>query len=155
MTINRELSAAVIVAWVAVGLATPALADPAAPGPVFEGNYTYSGPAVANGPSITAQWIATSCGVGCADIEVPPVAGQAGFSAQAQLGYGGWSLTHQNVPDAVVCNDGHLGVGNITYRWDGTEGTRSGRANAWVRDVPTCSDVSKFPSFSFTLTKGS
>lgn len=152
MTINRKLGSVVVAGGLAVGLAGPALADPPAP-QMFDGTYTYSGPAIANGPNITTQWIATSCGVGCANVAVAPAAGQAGFSAQAQLGYGGWSLTHQNVADAVVCNDGHRGVGNITYRWGGTLGTISGRAESWVRDVPTCSDPSKFPSFPFTLTK--
>ena len=97
MKFHRELSAALTFACVGVGLASPALADPPAPG--------------------------------------------------------GWALTHQNVPDAVVCNDGHRGVGNITYRWGRTEGTISGTANSWVRDVPTCSDTTKTPTFSFTLTK--
>jgi hypothetical protein len=120
---------------------------------MFVGAYTYSGPAIANGPNITSQWIATSCGAGCANIAVAPAAGQTGFSAQAQLGYVGWSLTHQNVPNAVVCNDGHRGGGNINYRWSGTVGTIPGHAESWVRDVPTCSDTSKFPSFPFTLTK--
>jgi hypothetical protein len=152
MKFHRELSSALTFACVGVGLASPALADPPAPG-IWQGTYTYAGPAVASGPGITRTWIATSCGTGCAQIQVSPVAGQGGFSAEAQLGYGGWALTHQNVPDAVVCNDGHRGVGNITYRWGGTEGTISGTANSWVRDVPTCSDTTKTPSFSFTLTK--
>jgi hypothetical protein len=152
MTISRELSSAVIFACVAVGLANPASADPTGPG-MFQGTYTYSGPAISGGPGITRTWIATSCGTGCAHVQVSPAAGQGGFSAEAQLGYGGWALTHQNVPDAVVCNDGHRGVGNITYRWGGAEGTLSGSANSWVRDVPTCSNTSMTPGFSFTLTK--
>jgi hypothetical protein len=119
----------------------------------FDGTYTYGGPAIANGPNITTQWIAASCGVGCANVKVAPAPGLTGFSGQAQLGYGGWSLTHQNVLDAVVCNDSHRGVGNITYRWGGTVGAISGHAESWVRDVPTCSDPSKFPSFPFTLSK--
>lgn len=152
MTINRLLVSAVIFGWVAGGLANPASADPGGPS-ILQGNYTYSGPAISGGPEITRSWIATSCGTGCAHVQVPPAAGQGGFSADAQLGYGGWSLIHQNVPDAVVCNDGHRGVGNITYRWAGTEGTLSGSAYSWVHDVPTCSKMSMTPGFSFTLTK--
>ena len=88
VTINRKLGSVVVAGGLAVGLAGPALADPPAP-QMFDGTYTYSGPAIANGPNITTQWIATSCGVGCANVAVAPAAGQAGFSAQAQLGYGG------------------------------------------------------------------
>src|ERR1700752_4864406 len=148
MTINRSLGSVVVAGVLGAGLAGPASADPPAP-QTFDGTYTYSGPAVANGPNITTQWVPTPCGAGCANVAVAPAAGQAGFSAQAQRGYRGWSMTHQGGSNALVGNDGHRGVGNITYRWAGTQGTISGQASSWVRDVPPCSDTSKFPYFGF------
>ena len=57
MTINRKLGSVVVAGGLAVGLAGPALADPPAP-QMFDGTYTHSGPAIANGPNITTQWIA-------------------------------------------------------------------------------------------------
>src|ERR1700730_3998149 len=142
MTITRGLTSAVIFAGVAVGLAGPAWADPAPPG-IFEGgNYTYTG------AGITRPWIATSCGTGCTHIEAPPVLDQAGFSGDAQLEYGGWTLTRLNVPDAVSCKDGSRAPGNITYRWN------PGWADTWTA-VGFCGDLprTEYQSFPFTLTK--
>jgi hypothetical protein len=72
MTINRRLGSVVVAGVLGVGLAGPAVADPPVP-QSFEGTYTYSGPAIANGPNITTQWVATPCGVGCANVAVAPV----------------------------------------------------------------------------------
>jgi hypothetical protein len=141
MTVSRWLSSAVIFAGVSVGLARPASADPAPPGG-FDGTYTYTG------AGITQTWIATSCGTGCTHIEASPVADQAGFSGDAKMGYGGWELTRLNVPDAVLCKDGSLAPGNITYRWN------PGWADTWT-SVGVCGDPPRtmYQQFPFILTK--
>ena len=102
MTINRALSSAAIVACVAGALASPALADPPGQGATFEGTYAYFGPVVFNGPPIANTWSATSCGWGCARIVVQSVPDQAGFTAQAELAYGGWVMALHDVQDVLV-----------------------------------------------------
>jgi hypothetical protein len=145
MTLARGLSSVIVAAAAAVALASAARAAPS-----FEGDYTY------HGEGIERTWHVTDCGLPypCAHIDVPPVAGKAGFGGDAHIAGNTpfWILTLHDVPGTVTCGDGTNAPGNISYQWN-IDAPFEGKASTWTT-VGVCGDPPRsYGQFAFIITK--
>ena len=128
MTITRGLAAAAILAGVAVGTASTALADQ----PTMSGHYIKTSSAVSappGTPTTTSDWYATPCGDGCASISDP-----GGVLGQVRLLNGQWTM------DATMnaqCVDGSQvpSALSVHYTWD--PNTLAGSSQTTAK-VPEC-----------------
>ncbi len=161
MNIAQVLGAASILAAVATGVPSPALAGgptsptspnvpaPAAPGGELSGIYTFT---VESGNTTT--WTITPCGPGCAAVAATnSSAGNAPYKGQAQLAGDRWNMTAAR-PDALTCDDNTRAPGTTRYSW----GAATLAGTAFSQGGPgTCgsTDPSGFrgPTSEFTLTK--
>jgi hypothetical protein len=113
MTITRRLAAAAILAGVAVGTASTALADQ----PTMSGHYIKTSSAVSapGTPPTTSDWYATPCGDGCASMASKP-GGPA--QSQARLVNGQWTL--DSAVHTLICPDGTVAPNAVSahYTWD-------------------------------------
>lgn len=141
MVIRRICCASVAFAGALVGHAAPAAADPMTLSH-FQGNYT-----VADSVGSTRTWNVTACGDYCSNIVVPPAEGKVGFSGSA-TNFRGWVATFENVPDAVLCDDGRTAVATLNYRWD--IDTLSGYGSRVTTD-PSCQVPQENAQFTFTM----
>lgn len=119
-------------ACAAVGFAGPAQADD------FSGTYIRTG----SGESST--WVVTPCGSGCAH-----VADSDGWSADAHLVGGLWTLT-VNLPKATVCNNDGTAPGTLTYK---VAPSRQEGTVVNVRPAPCQLAPAYSKSMYFTLTR--
>jgi hypothetical protein len=110
---------------------------------VLDGAYTFSD------GTMTRSWHASPCGEACINIDVSPAAGKAGFSGKA-TNFRGWVLTVENVPDAVMCDDGSTATGGINYRWD--DGL-TGYGYTFTTVDACGKPPTQYQQFNFTLTK--
>ena len=161
MNIAQVLGAAAILAAVATGVPSPALAGgptsptsptvpaPAAPGGELSGIYTFT---VETGN--TTSWTITPCSPECADVAATnSSAGNAPYSGQAQLAGDRWNMAAAR-PDALTCDDNSRAAGTTIYSW----GAAILAGTAFSQGGPgTCgsTDPSGFrgPTSEFTLTK--
>jgi hypothetical protein len=127
MTITRGLAAAAILAGLAVGTASTALADQ----PIMSGHYikTSSALSALGTPPTTSDWYATPCGDGCASISDP-----GGVLGQVRLVNGQWTM------DATMnaqCVDGSQvpSALSVHYTWD--PNTLGGTSQTTAK-VPEC-----------------
>jgi hypothetical protein len=128
MTITRRLAAAAILAGVAVGTASTALADQ----PTMSGHYVKTASAVSappGTPPTTSDWYATPCGDGCASISDP-----GGVLGQAQLVNGQWTM---DATTNAQCVDGSQvpSALSVHYTWD--PNTLAGSSQTTAK-VPEC-----------------
>ncbi len=161
MNIAQVLGAAAILAAVATGVPSPALAGgptsptspnvpaPAAPGGELSGIYTFT---VETGN--TTSWTITPCSPECADVAATnSSAGNAPYNGQAQLAGDRWNMAAAR-PDALTCDDNSRAAGTTIYSW----GAATLAGTAFSQGGPgTCgsTDPSGFrgPTSEFTLTK--
>jgi hypothetical protein len=110
----RKIPAATVaLAAVAVVLAAPASADQPRPDQVVTGAYSLH---FTDGSLPDTSFNATSCGIGCAQINFSNATGQGQFYADR------WNVAFPPNPAAWRCPDGtvHRGVDNL--RWDPATG---------------------------------
>lgn len=129
---------AVVLAGVAVGLASPAAAEE------LNGTYRYDH----DGPSTWSTWTVTSCGPGCADVAATGGANWAPYGGQAHLDGADWTMVSP-WPDAGTC-DGTPVTASRTLSWDAETLTGTGFAS-W--EASDCGPAERSDRFSFTLTK--
>ncbi len=161
MNIAQVLGAASILAAVATGVPSPALAGgptsptspnvpaPAAPGGELSGIYTFT---VESGNTTT--WTITPCGPGCATVAATnSSAGNAPYTGQAQLAGDRWNMTATR-PDALTCDDNSRAQGTTIYSWGAV--TFAGTAFS-QGDPGVCGSTDprgfRGPTSEFTLTK--
>jgi hypothetical protein len=107
MTIIREITAATMLAGLAVGTASTAWAAP-----TMSGHYADTETGAA-GRSFTNDWYVTPCGDGCASIN-----SNGGPVGQAQFVNGQWTM---DVTGTAACPDGTRSAANALsdhYTWD-------------------------------------
>jgi hypothetical protein len=131
VTIARTLTAALIIAGVAaLGLASPAQADPA----LLNGTYTGDGNA---GDFIWT--ISSECATeGC----TANVTSRQGWSSIATLSKGRWNM-NVSKPDGVTCDDGRVLPATVTFSIDAvtlngtiTSDSNAGCAGGEIRQDP-------------------
>lgn len=142
MKITRVVTASVISAGLAVGLASPARADDAAP-PQAPVTYTFNWV----GGTLPTTWTVTQCGTACAHIEDSGNANNAGWESDAYLLNGYWTMfVHRT--DMIACDNGENFPADAQYNWDNS---LHGIATANTGGV--CGDTPAPVQANFTLTR--
>ena len=140
-------AAAVLLAGsVALGTATPALAQEEPADPNAPGTYTFE---AANGEK--AQWTITACGddaVHCVHVVSSGSDKRAPWNANAYWTVGSWLVVVQQ-PDAILCPNGDTRPGSNNYSWDDTALT--GYASVNVNGE--CGGNAQSVAIPFTLTR--
>lgn len=137
MPITQGLTATTIAAVAAVGLAGPASAcEP------LDGTYSLDN---TGDPGALTTWIADST---CDPTRcIVHIASSRGWSGDAQLVGGGWTMTVDR-PDGTVCLDGRLSGAIQTWSWDPET------LNGEVSGVPNGQGANcEAPADVFALTK--
>ena len=149
MNLTHAATAAVL-AGVALGLASPALAEEAGNIPEADpgalGTYTFEG---ADGESAT--WTVTPCAedtFNCIHVAEAGKSARAPWSANAYRSVGSW-IIFVGQPDAVLCGDGATAPGINNYSWDGDSLT----GYASISDASGCSAEPENLALPFALTK--
>jgi len=142
MTITQRLAAAAILAGVAVGTASTALADQ----PTMSGHYIKTASAVSappGTPPTTSDWYATPCGDGCASLASTP-GGPA--VSQARLVNGQWTLA--SAVHTLSCPDGTVVPNAVSayYMWD--PNTLAGTVQV-TYNVPACGNPAGYQTTNF------
>jgi len=142
----RKISAATVaLAAVAVPLAAPASADPVErPDQVVTGMY---GAHFTDGSLPDLTFKATSCGIGCAQIDFSNTSGRAQFIADR------WHVNFPPNPAAWRCADGTVHNGNDQLAWDPATGVGAmivARAGAACGYMDHTSEPTAHP---FTVTR--
>jgi hypothetical protein len=138
MTMRRVLATAVVAAGFSLGFATPAWAND------FSGTYALN-LVGASGGSHTSWTTHSTCAPsgGC----VAHVVSSTGWSGDAQLADGHWSMTVAR-PDGQSCPDGSRHSEFQTWSWDAV--TLGGTVSGVSTDPMACPQG---PPNSFSLTK--
>ncbi|MCV7443595.1 hypothetical protein H7K33_15260 [Mycobacterium paraense] len=134
----------VALATVAIPLAAPASADPMAPDQLVSGMYNLHFP---DGSLEDQTFKATSCGIGCVQVNFSNTSGQAQFYADR------WHASFPPNPAAWRCPDGSVHRGFDEWTWDPATGVGS---RVVVRTEAACgyTDHSSVPiAHRFALTK--
>lgn len=134
------ITASIISAGVAAGLASPAWADDAAQPPE---TYTFNWV----GGKLPSTWTVTQCGTACTHIEDSGNADSAAWDADAYLVNGYWTMfVHRT--DMIACEGGETFPADAQYNWNAT---LHGVANATTGGQ--CGDAPAAVQGQFTLTR--
>jgi hypothetical protein len=143
MKITRVVTASVISAGIAVGMASPAWADDTAPPPQPAETYTFNWV----GGKEPTTWTVTQCGTDCTHIADSGNSINGPFEADAYALNGYWTMfVHRT--DMIACDNGDTFPADAQYNWNS-----SLQGMATANTGGQCGDPSTPVQGSFTLTK--